>query len=203
MSGYNAIYFDIPNKWTQGLIADYVYEKIYELRKLAQRIYPNVKTEDIIMQLEMPPDVNLYNERLIKFIDNSFYDIKSISNSEFEEILKCDKELFNLYEQHHKSGNRIELIALFLLRQSNQLNKEIYNKICKRDKIFKLVTATEPIQTEEFQILSVLNDEYKNGNKESQNNKIFPCQIGETFDGKNVYDSIPGGYLKYLLTYEN
>lgn len=202
LTGYNSIYYD-GNNWVKGLIADYVYEKIYELRKLAQRVYPNVMAEDIILQLEMPPDVNLYNEKIIKTIDKSFYDINSLSNNELERLLQCDKELYNLYEQHNKNCNHIDIITLFLLRKSRVLDKVVYEKICKRDKIFKLITATEPMQTEKFQILSSLNDKYKNENKKSSNNKIFPCQIGETLDGKNVYDSIPGGYLKYLRTYEN
>lgn len=209
ISNINDLYIDafVGSSRIEYRIGNYIYDSIYKLRKEAHKLFPYVPTQDIITTLPMPKD---YMFDVKKEIDD-VYACLPLSFRMMDErsrvrwLAKTDFNLYSIFLNTKNSDDGVvknlivfalyqHPILLFLPFGGFNLNTQIGNvlkKINSLTRFYRLVTSNFA-DLPEHQTLSELNEKYKSGELTYSNDKVLPCEIGESFDSNefNLYQAV-------------
>lgn len=205
LSGCNRVYANNYKFDMHYVVAEHIFNKIYELRKLARDLYPYVPVQDIITNILMPKD---YIFDVKDEVTNICQNVLPIAiNMEKPKWLRwlnaTDSEIFNLYINNlhrHTDNAQINYTAYLLLLHPEIIVESILQSIHQTTKFYRLITTSDIKNTPEFKKLDSLNEKYRLGILSATNDKVLPCEIGEsTIEGEfNRYDAA----YHYLLNRE-
>lgn len=177
-------------------VGELIFDRIYNLRLEAHKLYPYVPAQNIILNLPMPKDYVLDIQDEI----DSIYEIikpmfKDMSKLEWLEWLRSgDAEAFNIYEEKQDEFNtdcQKSFSVYAVLKNPSVLKDEMLNLLCEYTFFFRLITTQNQMGTLEFIRLEQLNEKYKAGELKYHNDKLLPYDIGDSlFGGENLFQAV-------------
>ena len=155
-----------------------IYNKLFDNRKLAKKLFKYVPAQDIIDNIPMHPS-STEKMKYIKFMELLFNSRFNYQNIENELIASLDKpnlhKLMELCETHSANDIRNRCILL-----GTKTVLEDDNVFIIPD--FQFGTKEDLLKSEAFKKLSDLNDECRSGKRQYENDKVYFCDdIESTF----------------------
>lgn len=190
--------FSLPDTYyIGGILGDYVYTQLLNVRKIAKSIFSHVPVKEIIRCIEMPERfitfIALYPNRIYKIFFNSTKEININQYLKMFDIFDNKEYLSKLYIQHLKMSytdnyiNDLELKSLFALGiyQNGAMFKDdkikgLYQHLCTNIPYFELITTDNLLNTSVFQKLLFLNEKYKNNEIVFDDSYNTPCDMEKT-----------------------
>ena len=183
-------------------VGELIFDRIYNLRLEAHKLYPYVPAQNIILNLPMPKDFCLD----IQDETDSIYEIikpifKDMSMAEWSEWLRnVNTEAYNIYEakQNEFNTDRKKSFSVYaVLQNPSMLEDEMLNLLYEYTFFFRLVTTQNYMETLEFKRLEQLNEKYKAGELKYHNDKLLPYDIGDSLFGEgNLFQAVLDRLIK-------
>lgn len=139
-----------------------IVNRIIELRKIAQKKYPNISAEDIICNLPFPGF-----GQLIEIMKQMYIQCPEYTPNMIQNITK--------YFTTSKYANYVNAMCLVVMNNLRKGNTDIYPHEYFCD-------DSDVVYLEGFEALAQLNTKAKQGKYKSTNKKVFPCDMLQPCD---------------------